>query len=187
MLACPFLRGYSPRQQDLALRDPGHLSRGRCHRCWLCSRPSPCTPEGQGLTRSRGLGAAPGVPGSAGARAEGSALGCGQCGGHEQAPSPPPLRGEWAPHSSPPGPLLASWRPHRHAVLTSLLTTSVTSSRCFRRPGPEPFSKKPKLASSAWGDTGTRMPNAVGRRVSPRRRVLRAAALAAGPADPPER
>lgn len=41
------------------------------------------------------------------------------------------------------------------AALTSFLTVLVTSSRCFRLPGPAPFSRKPRLASSGRGDTGT--------------------------------
>lgn len=38
-----------------------------------------------------------------------------------------------------------------HRALTSLLTTLVTSSKCFSLPGSGPFSKKPKLISSARG------------------------------------
>lgn len=37
------------------------------------------------------------------------------------------------------------------AVLTSLLTMLVTSSKCFNLPGLEPSSKKPRLVSSGWG------------------------------------
>lgn len=107
-----FLRGHSPRQQDLAVRDPGHLSRGCCHWRWFCSRPSPCTLGGQGLTPSQGLGAAPWVPRSGRGPGRGLRSGlraargtrarpchlprCGVSG--QQLPARPPA---WAPTAAP--------------------------------------------------------------------------------------
>lgn len=68
---------------------------------------------------------------------------------------PHPVQSPFPDAPPPPGLLspLGAWR--STAVLTSLLTTLVTSSKCFSFPGSEPRSKKPKLISSGWGAKGT--------------------------------
>ena len=73
-----------------------------------------------------------------------------------RAPHAPPGSGTPTP-AAPTGVLhvcahLGIWR--HPTVLTSLLTTSVTSSKCFSLPGSEPGSKKPRLVSSARGEIG---------------------------------
>lgn len=84
----------------------------------------------------------------------------------ETPPHPPSLGPELcgvrAPHPHPTAAplrpfahLLSSWREDKQAVLTSLLTMSVTSSSCFSLSVPEPSSKKPKLVSSGWGEVRT--------------------------------
>lgn len=106
-----------------------------------------------------------------GASAGCSTRGCGQRGAARTPLPRPPLRGRppaaaWgrrqcpqtrAPAAAPRDLLRTRPRPPsaHSAALTSFLTVLVTSSRCFRLPGPAPFSRKPRLASSGRGDTGT--------------------------------
>lgn len=68
-------------------------------------------------------------------------------------PAPPQVPA--APLEDPSSPL-SPRRPQAPAALTSLLTTLVTSSKCLRVPASEPFSKKPKLISSAGEQRGPR-------------------------------